>query len=183
MSNRELNNESSNDINQRPIKYYLGWSWVIFLFLEFVLGEFFINEEIIEILWYLGLIFLLSGVILVPMPFIYFTKKGKIPEGKSFFHTTALVDSGIYEIVRHPQHLGWMCFMFSFILIKQHWIIAICGILGIFLLYYTTVEEDKLLIRKFRDDYKNYMNSVPRLNLFLGIIRMIWRKINSIFQK
>ncbi|MFX1511180.1 MAG: methyltransferase family protein [Promethearchaeota archaeon] len=176
MSNSEGNNGFLNDIYQRSQRHSLGWIWVVFLFLEFALGEFFISSDIIEIFWYLGLIFLLTGVILVPVPFIYFPRKGKVPKGKSFFHTTKLVDSGIYELVRHPQHLGWINILFSFVLMKQHWIITICGILGIFLLYYTTVEEDKLLIRKFGDDYRKYMNSVPRLNLFLGIIRFIRRR-------
>ena len=34
-------------------------------------------------------------------------------------------------------------------------------------------EAEKHLLAKFRDDYRRYMEKVPRLNLVLGIMRML----------
>ncbi|MFX1514612.1 MAG: methyltransferase family protein, partial [Promethearchaeota archaeon] len=109
----------------------------------------------------------------VAMPFIVFPRKGGVPEGKSMIHTTILVDTGIYSVIRHPQYLGGAIIMFSLILFSQHWLVAAIGITAIVLLYITTIQEDKFLIKKFGVSYEDYMKCVPRWNIFLGIIRKI----------
>jgi protein-S-isoprenylcysteine O-methyltransferase Ste14 len=45
------------------------------------------------------------------------------------------------------------------------------------LIYIDLIKADKDAIKKFGDDYKNYMQKVPRSNFVLGIIRLIHRKI------
>ena len=98
---------------------------------------------------------------------------GDIPKGKRFTDTTSLVDSGMYAIVRHPQYVSWMFLIFGLILISQHWLSGILGIVAIVLVYADTSREDKPLLLKFGDDYKNYMGRVPRANMLLGIYRLL----------
>ena len=114
------------------------------------------------------------GMILVMAPIVMFPRRGGVPKGKSFVHTTKLVDTGIYAIVRHPQYTGgiYAIFLTNF-LANPHWLFAVLGVAGIVVVYLGCIEEDKLLIKKFGDDYKDYMKRVPRTNFFLGIIRLL----------
>ena len=90
--------------------------------------------------------------------------------------TTVLVDSGTYAIVRHPMLLGSILLMIASILISQHWLVTIAGVIISALTYRTQVKLEKGLLVKFGDDYKRYMEKVPRMNLFLGILRFVKRQ-------
>ena len=113
------------------------------------------------------------GMVLVMAPIVMFPRRGNVPKGKSFVHTTRLVDTGIYGVVRHPQYLGGICAIFvATLLLYPHWLFAVLGIPGAFILYWSTKEEEKRLIERFGGEYQAYMNRVPRMNLILGIIRL-----------
>lgn len=113
------------------------------------------------------------GMVLVMAPIVMFPRRGGVPKGKSFVHTTRLVDTGIYAIVRHPQYTGgiYAIFLTNF-LANPHWLFGVLGVAGIVVVYLGCVEEDKMLIKKFGDDYKAYMERVPRTNFWLGIARL-----------
>ena len=52
-------------------------------------------------------------------------------------------------------------------------------LIGIFIVWITPKwvrEAEENLIVKFGDDYKRYMEKVPRMNFILGIIRLLRRK-------
>jgi protein-S-isoprenylcysteine O-methyltransferase Ste14 len=115
------------------------------------------------------------GMVLVMAPIVMFPRRGGVAKGKSFVHTTRLVDSSIYAIVRHPQYLGGILSIFvTTPLLYPHWLFAILGIPGVVILYWSTREEEKRLIERFGNDYRSYMQRVPRMNLILGIVRL-WR--------
>ena len=114
------------------------------------------------------------GMVLVMTPIVMFPRRGSVPKGKSFVHTTRLVDTGIYAIVRHPQYTGGIYAIFlTNYLANPHWLFAVLGVAGIVVVYLGCVEEDKMLIKKFGDDYKAYMERVPRTNFWLGITRLV----------
>ena len=87
-----------------------------------------------------------------------------------------IVDSGIYGIVRHPMYLGAIIMFFSHIFLSQSWIVAIGTIVAIVCCYLIILSGDERNIEKFGDDYKRYMQKVPRMNLLLGAIRLLRRK-------
>lgn len=88
--------------------------------------------------------------------------------------TKAVIDSGIYGVVRHPMYLGGIFFYVYMILWAQHWIVAILAIVGMICIYLTMkIEEEERCIKKFGDAYIQYMESVPRANLLVGIIRLL----------
>ena len=91
-------------------------------------------------------------------------------------NTTVLVDSGTYAIVRHPQFLGVILLLCASILITQHWLTAIMGAPCIVQMPIWMREAEEHLILKFGDDYKRYMERVPRINFLLGIIRLLRKK-------
>ena len=127
---------------------------------------------------YIGWVIFPIGLFLWLSPWIYFPKNGRPQEGKTTMDTTVLVDSGTYGIVRHPQFLGGIMLMSASILVSQHWLSAIIGIPTEFWFYtkYLPKEEKGLIIR-FGDDYRRYMQRVPKLNPLLGVIRMLRGKI------
>ncbi|MBN1318471.1 MAG: isoprenylcysteine carboxylmethyltransferase family protein [Anaerolineales bacterium] len=106
------------------------------------------------------------------LPIYTFRKKGRV-QGKSYINTTKLVDSGIYAIVRHPQYLAGVLICIALPLISQHWLVAVPGIVAAVIYYMDTYEEEKGCIIKFGDEYRQYMQRVPRMNFILGIIRKI----------
>ena len=121
----------------------------------------------IEALWYVGWIFWVVGIALIILPYyhIYYRK------------VKVLVDSGIYAVVRHPIYLGWILAIFvATIFLHQHWLFLIIGILGIASVYLISRQEDRLNIERFDSDYKGYMQKVPRMNIIVGIIRLLRRR-------
>jgi len=114
------------------------------------------------------------GMVLVMAPIVMFPRRGGIGKGESFVETTRLVSTGIYTVVRHPQYTGGIYAIFiTTLLWYPHWLFAVLGVIGSVLLYLGTKEEDKRLIDKFGDDYIAYMQRVPGMNVFLGVIRLI----------
>jgi len=113
------------------------------------------------------------GMVLAMAPIILFPRRGGVPKRKSFVHTTQLVDTGIYAVVRHPQYLGGILAIFvTTLLWYPHWLFAVLGIIGTTILYQSAREEDKNLVQQFGNDYLAYMKRVPRMNLVLGISRL-----------
>jgi len=89
--------------------------------------------------------------------------------------TKAVIDSGIYAVVRHPMYLSGIFFYVWMILEAQHWIIAILSIVCIVCVYWLMkIEEEERCIERFSDAYKDYMESVPRANLLVGFRQLFY---------
>ena len=134
------------------------------------------NPNLIKALFYLGWVVWVFGMVLVMAPIIIFPRRGGIAKGKSFVHTTRLVDTGIYAVVRHPQYLGGILAIFvATPLLYQHWLFVLLGIPGAILVYLDAKQEDKRLIDKFGEEYKYYMQKVPRMDILSGVMRLVRR--------
>jgi len=117
------------------------------------------------------------GMVLVMTPIIMFPRRGGVEKGKPFVHTTRLVDTGIYSVVRHPQYLGGIFAIFiTTLLWYPHWLFGVLGAAGTAVIYMGCREEDQRLIQQFGDDYIRYMQKVPRMNLLAGVIRLLRRR-------
>ena len=126
----------------------------------------------IKILAHVGVgLYAFSGMVFGVLPVFEFRKKGRVRKGQSYIHTTKLVDTGIYSVVRHPQYVTFILWAIAGMLLFQHWIIILLGIPIIPLTYIDLIKADKDAIEKFGDDYKAYIKKVPRANFLLGIIR------------
>ena len=122
----------------------------------------------------LGAVVWVFGMVLVMAPIIIFPRRGGVPKGKSFVNTTRLVDTGIYAVVRHPQYTGGVFSIFiTTLLWYPHWLFGVLGAIGTAVVYMGCREEDERLIQQFGDDYVAYMKRVPRINIVLGIIRLV----------
>ena len=116
-------------------------------------------------------------MVLVVAPMVMFPRRGGVTKCKSFVHSTRLVDTGIYAIVRHPQYPGgiYSIFLTTF-LWYPHWLFGVLGVIGTVVIYMGCGEEDQRLIDKFDDDYIEYMKRVPRINFVAGITRLLRRR-------
>jgi len=125
-------------------------------------------------LFIIGWVFWAFGMVLVMAPIIMFPRQGRVTKGKSFINTTRLVDSGIYSVVRHPQYTGGIFSIFlTTLLWYPHWLFGVLGVMGTVVIYMGCREEDQRLVGKFGDEYLSYMKKVPRMNIFLGIYRLL----------
>ena len=67
--------------------------------------------------------------------------------------------------------------IFALVLVAQRWFSLIIGAALISLLYLAIIEEEKSDIAKFGSSYRDYMQSVPRINLLVGIRRHHKKKV------
>ena len=159
-----------------------SFSWMDFvpatlatiLFISQIIVGFYLLSGVsqIEILAYAGVgLYVFSGLVFGLLPVFEFRKKGGVRNGKSYIHTTQLVDTGIYSIVRHPQYVTFILWAIAGVLLFQHWIVVLLGVPIVPLTYIDLMTADKDAIGKLGDDYRAYMKRVPRANFLLGIIR------------
>jgi len=87
-----------------------------------------------------------------------------------------VIKKGVFKIVRHPVYLGSILTYLGFLIFSMS-IIGIAVWLIIILFYYfISIYEERLLLQKFGNEYRNYMKKVPMMNIFLGLIRLISHK-------
>jgi protein-S-isoprenylcysteine O-methyltransferase Ste14 len=152
---------------------------VTLLFISQILVGFYLLSDVsqIEVLAYAGVgLYVLSGLVFGWLPIIEFRRKGGVKKGESYIHTTHVVDTGIYSIVRHPQYVTFMLWAIAGMLLFQHWIVVLLGVPIFPLTYIDLIKADKDATQKFGDDYRAYMKRVPRANFLLGIIRRLLRQ-------
>lgn len=142
--------------------------------IQFFMLFFFSNWADLDVVMYLGFLSLAISAILFLLSNIL-KKEGGMEKGKGFV-TTKLVDTGIYGIIRHPIYLSLAYLFIGFALISQHPLSLFFGFTMALLCYYYMIEEEKLTIEKFGEEYLQYMNKVPRSNLLLGFWRIFRKK-------
>ena len=120
----------------------------------------------LHVLQYVGWILLVTGI-----AFVILTTTALL--GK---HTEAVVSSGVFSVVRHPMYLGSISIFLSMACFLPHWLMAILSAFNVIYIYWFMVLEEQKNIEKFGDDYERYMQSVPRVNLLAGFIRLLRRR-------
>jgi len=134
------------------------------------------HNPVSQALFLVGNVIVGVGILLIMLAMATLGKKGKLQEGRDFTATTVVVRRGVYSVVRHPLYLGWLLTYPAAMLVSQHWLIVVLGMLGIVSIDQITRMADEQLVEKFGVDYETYMHEVPRLNILLGIVRKLKRK-------
>ncbi len=137
------------------------------------------NSVNLVILLYAGWIILAFGIVFL----LWSSKSRRERHVEKDINKETFVESGIYAFVRHPEFLGHILIIFALIIISQHWISLIVGIILILLLCFAIIKEEKENIEKFGDAYRDYMKRVPRINLIAGIIKQKRVKLRAILEK
>jgi len=107
------------------------------------------------------------------LPIFVFRRRGGIPKRKSYIHTTRLVTSGPYAVVRHPQYLAGDFIAVAVMCITQHWGAIVAGALAVVTNRLSMRKADRDLVERFGDPYREYMDRVPRASLVVGVCRWI----------
>jgi protein-S-isoprenylcysteine O-methyltransferase Ste14 len=142
--------------------------------LEYILGFCFLYQQNGSLaLRIIGWAIWVISCIFAFLPMVILRNKGGVQKGKSFVHTTILVDSSLYALVRHPQYLGWLLFNLALFLIAQHWVVIVIGLVSMLFVYILIVQADREGIQKFGDAYVHYMQRVPQINFILGALRYL----------
>jgi protein-S-isoprenylcysteine O-methyltransferase Ste14 len=113
------------------------------------------------------------------LPIFTFKKYGGVNKGDSYVHTQQLVDKGIYSIVRHPQYLAGIFLSIGLFLIAPYWVSLVLGVMNIVQYVHGAIDEEKGLLEKFGQQYKNYQQEVPRFNLLWGVVKRIQKTLKT----
>jgi protein-S-isoprenylcysteine O-methyltransferase Ste14 len=146
------------------------------IFVGIFYGTMFGPSLALKIPLYVGWLVALIGLPFFLATAIYFPSKGKPQEGKSSMDVTAVVETGLYSVVRHPQYLGCMLMMLASVLVSQHLLSVLIGVPIALWLYTEIPKEEEGLVLKFGDDYRRYMRDVPRLSPLPGALRLLTKK-------
>ncbi len=101
-------------------------------------------------------------------------REGNIPR----MQTNKLVRTGIYAYMRHPMHLGLMLFPVSIALIigSLSFLIIISPLEILLMIILIKLLEEPEAIKKFGQDYINYMKTVPMFCLKPECIKELLKK-------
>jgi protein-S-isoprenylcysteine O-methyltransferase Ste14 len=150
--------------------------WSILIVLQIILSFFLHNWAGLPIFKHVGWITMADSAVFGWLPIFALRKAGGVSKGKSYIQTTVLVDSGVYAVVRHPQYIAGILLSLALILITQYWFIATIGVVAMGLNYLIALKADQGLIQKFGDDYRRYMQKVPRMNFLVGLLQWLRRR-------
>ncbi|NHK32744.1 MAG: isoprenylcysteine carboxylmethyltransferase family protein [Asgard group archaeon] len=134
------------------------------------------NYYDLDYLGYIGYGFWALGAIFGILPIIIFRLKGGVKKKDSYIKTTAIVTSGLYSIVRHPQYLAGIYISIALAFMSQFWVIILLVLPVIVCTYIDTLTADKKLIEKFGEEYSQYKKQVPALTPMFGLVKLIIRK-------
>lgn len=73
-----------------------------------------------------------------------------------------LVSSGPYRYIRHPLYTFGTMMFFGFILLAGNWFLMAAAVLGLSALFARTPQEEAMLVKKFGDEYRAYMERTGR---------------------
>ena len=74
-----------------------------------------------------------------------------------------VIREGVFSLVRHPIYLGAILLYLGLLVFSPSMFAAMIWTIIIAFYYYISRYEEKLLIEKFGNDYKEYMREVPML--------------------
>ena len=121
---------------------------------------------------YLSILLFIAAIPLTASGMYFNVKKGGC---RTEDHTVILIKDGPYKIVRHPSNVAWSIFFVMLpISLSQYVPFTILSVFGIvtivaFSYYASLIEERELDLKKWGDEYREYMEEVPRWNLFKGL--------------
>lgn len=108
---------------------------------------------------------ILGAVIFLIGTYVYF-------KWEIFWHKTykgQLVTNGIFQHIRHPHYTSLLIVGFGLAFFFYSMAALLIAVIAIPIMIWSVIDEEKLLIKQYGKDYKEYMKKIP------------WRIIPKIF--
>jgi protein-S-isoprenylcysteine O-methyltransferase Ste14 len=121
----------------------MPFTLIFSIFLPFELGTWW---------FYLGLPVYLVGAVVVLLFSISFANA---PLGEPMV-------SGVYAISRNPQYLGFFLAYAGIGIVCAAWVFLLCALVWIVAWHFGVVEEERILLEKYGEAYRQYMVRTPR---------------------
>jgi protein-S-isoprenylcysteine O-methyltransferase Ste14 len=74
-----------------------------------------------------------------------------------------LVTTGPYSYVRNPIYLGSFVFIIAMALVAANWLLLLPALVLITIIYEQIPNEEKMLAKKFGDEYLEYKKRTPKI--------------------
>ncbi len=106
----------------------------------------------------LSWIILIISMYLAFTGFIHLINRGK-PQGR-FENTSLLITSGVFRYIRHPLYCS-LLLLGTGIWLKNSadYISILLGIINVLAIYFTAREEEKEMLKRFGNSYRDYMKN------------------------
>lgn len=101
---------------------------------------------------YSGLLIYLLGIVMVLMYSISFASA---PVGEP-------LSKGVYAVSRHPAYVGFFLAYAGIGVACASWVFLLCALIWIGSWQFGVVEEERMLLEKYGEAYRQYMNRTPR---------------------
>lgn len=135
----------------------------IFLFLTiWIIDSFVLNYSTVLADSVPGYIRWPAGIILFVLGFLLARSGLKSVFGK-IQESPHVISSGVFSLVRHPIYLGAILFYTGMVLLTLSLASAVLLLVIIAFYMFISRYEEKLLTKRFGDEYRDYMRKVPML--------------------
>jgi protein-S-isoprenylcysteine O-methyltransferase Ste14 len=72
------------------------------------------------------------------------------------------ISKGVFAISRHPGYFGFFLGCVGIGIACASWVFLLCALIWIVSWHFGVVEEERILLEKYGEAYREYMNRVPR---------------------
>jgi len=110
--------------------------------------------------WLICIVLLATGIYIFALSKREFDRSGQSFAPKAY-GTSKLMTSGIYSSIRHPHALSSVLLNLGIAFVFKSTIGLLVALASIIVTYWFTLEEEKLLIQQFGDEYREYKTRVP----------------------
>jgi len=114
---------------------------------------------------FIGLIIFFAGFTLANWSEIVLDKQFSVEVTIQKDHE--LIKHGPFRYIRHPRYLGIIMFVFGLGLIFNSWLAIILGIILVVTLLWRIIDEEKLMLDEFSEEWKTYKKSTWKLIPFI----------------
>jgi protein-S-isoprenylcysteine O-methyltransferase Ste14 len=121
----------------------------------------------IQTLRVIGFSLFIPALLFVAASFATLKAKGKPTD--SWESTTSFVQNGVYRVTRHPMFFGTAIWSFALVLVIQSLISVILALIAIFCFWMASKKEEEFNLTKFGNEYRKYLDTVPRWNFIKGM--------------
>lgn len=107
----------------------------------------------------LGTLWLIAGVL------VYLVALVMVLMSSISFSTAPLgepISKGVYAISRHPGYFGFFLGYVGIGVACASWVFLLCALVWIVSWHFGVIDEERILLERYGDAYREYMNRTPR---------------------